>query len=307
MIDGGFPIPASFAERMRGVYGVAAADDWLARLPGIVEQVAEEWGLVVGPPVANLSFTWVAPAERRDGARAMLKVGYPDAETWPGVEMLRLCDGRGMVRLLEADREFGATLLERLEPGTMLRAVEGDDEAMAIAADVMAEMWQPEPAAHGFPHVADWARGLARLRERFDGGTGPLPRWLVEQAEALFAELLPSMSALVVLHGDLHHENILAASRAPWLAIDPKGIVGEPAYEPGALLRNPIPEIATMPQLPRLLSRRIDLLSERLDLDRQRVRGWGIAQAVLSAWWDIDDETGGWEIPIACAEALVAV
>ncbi len=299
-------VPPSFAERMRRVYGVAVADDWLARLPEIVARVTRDWNLTVGRPVANLSFTWVAPAERQDGARAILKVGFPDAEAWPGVEMLRLCDGRGTVRLLEADRDLGATLLERLEPGETLRSVEEDDEAMAIAADVMRRMWRPEPAEHGFRTVADWARGLTRLRGRFDGGTGPLPRRLVEQAESLFAELLPSMATPVVLHGDLHHENILSATREPWLAIDPKGIVGEPAYEPGALLRNPIPEIATRPNLPRQLSRRVDLLAERLDLDGQRIRAWGIAQAVLSAWWDIDDDTGGWEIPIACAEALAA-
>lgn len=291
---------------MRGVYGVVEADDWLARLPGVIEHVSREWGLAVGGPIEGLTYSWVAPVERRDGTHSILKVAFPDAGAWSGVEMLRLCDGRGMARLLEADRELGATLLERIEPGMTLRTIEDDDAATSVAADVMRRIWRPAPVAHVFPHVADWARGIGRLRERFDGGAGPLPRRLVEQAESLFAELLPSMASAVVLHGDLHHENILAATREPWLAIDPKGIVGEPAYEPGAMLRNPIPDIAARPNLPRLLSRRVDLLSERLDLDRQRVRGWAIAQAVLSAWWDIDDNTGGWEIPIACAEALAA-
>ncbi len=301
-----FPIPPAFKRRMRGVYGAAAADDWLLRLPGILERVAQEWRLSVGPPVPNLSLAWVAPAVRQDGTVAMLKVGFPDDEARSGIAMLRLCDGRGMVRLLDTDRDLGATLLERLEPGATLRTIADDDAAMEIAAGVMARLWQLPPAAHGFRNVADWARGLAGLRERFDGGVGPLPRALVERAESLFAELLPSMSTQVVLHGDLHHENILSATREPWLAIDPKGIVGEPAYEIGALLRNPIPEIATWPNLSSLLSRRVDLLSERLDLDRQRVRGWGIAQAVLSAWWDIEGDTDDWAVPIACAEALAA-
>ncbi|MCC6934928.1 MAG: phosphotransferase [Thermomicrobiales bacterium] len=301
-----FQIPEQFAARMRGVFGAEPATAWLASLPDIIEQLADEWRLDVQPPIANLSYTWVAPATREDGTRAMLKVGFPDPELQVSIDMLRLCDGRGMVRLLESKREQVATLLELIEPGATLRTVEDDDEAMAIAADVMRQIWRPVPASHTYPQVADWAGGLARLRERFDGGTGPLPKTLVEQAETYFAELLPSMAEPVVLHADLHHENILSATRAPWLAIDPHGAIGEPAYETGALLRNPIPEIASEPNLARLLSRRVDVLSERLGFDRQRVRAWAIAQAVLSAWWDVEGETGQDFPAIACAEALAA-
>lgn len=301
-----FLVPDAFADRMRGVFGRQPADEWLSSLPQIIERVASDWRIAVGPPIPNLSYTWVAPATREDGSDAILKIGFPHPEMLPAIDMLRLCDGRGMVQLLESNRVLVASLLERLEPGLTLRTVDDDDTAMRVAAGVMRQLWRPEPVEHAFPHVADWARGMAGLRERYDGGVGPLPRRLVEQAETLFAELLPTMAAPVVLHGDLHHENILSATREPWLAIDPHAVIGEPAYEPGALLRNPIPEIATHPNLARLLSRRVDLLSEQLDLDRQRVRGWGIAQAVLSAWWDIEGDTGDWEVPIACAEALAA-
>jgi streptomycin 6-kinase len=105
----------------------------------------------------------------------------------------------------------------------------------------------------------------------------------------------------VLLHGDLHHFNILAAERQPWLAIDPKGVVGEPAYEIGALLRNPTDEVVFDPQVQ---ARRIDLLTAELGLDRQRVIGWGIAQAVLSGWWSYEDHGHGWEPMMALAELL---
>jgi streptomycin 6-kinase len=124
----------------------------------------------------------------------------------------------------------------------------------------------------------------------------------------LFAELLGSSAEPVILHGDLHHNNILRDGDA-WLAIDPKGVLGEAAYETGALLRNPASRIAITPNLPQLLARRVDLLAEQLDLPRDRLAAWGEAQAVLSAWWTIED--GGpdrdWQQALRIADALEGV
>ncbi|MGH2543769.1 MAG: aminoglycoside phosphotransferase family protein, partial [Ardenticatenaceae bacterium] len=232
----------------------------------------------------------------------ILKVGVPNRELWTELAMLRLCDGRGIVQLLEADHDLGALLLERLRPGTMLVTLD-DEEATSIAAGVMRELWRPAPAEHAFPTVADWAAGLDKLRTHF-GGPGPYPVPLVEMAERLFAELLDSMAEPVLLHGDLHHYNILAAERAPWLAIDPKGVIGEPAYEVGALLRNPLPHFLDVPQPRRLLARRVDQLAETLGFDRERIAGWGMAQAVLSAWWTYEDHGHVPHRMLRCAELL---
>src|SRR5438128_12681264 len=95
---------------------------------------------------------------------------------------------------------------------------------------------------------------------------------LLEEAETLYAELSASMAEPVLLHGDLHHDNILSATRQPWLAIDPKGLIGEPAYEVGAWLRNPLPQLLHMPQPGRILARRVDQFAEELGLERTRVR-----------------------------------
>jgi streptomycin 6-kinase len=234
----------------------------------------------------------------------VLKLGVPNPELASEIAALRLFDGRGSVRLLEADEQQGILLLERLSPGAPLSALEDDAEATSIAAGVMRQLWRPVPFQHSFPTVATWALGLPRLRAAFDGGAGPFPRRLVEQAEALFAELIPSMAAPALLHGDLHHENILRAGRAPWLALDPKGLVGEPAYEVGALLRNPIPRIYSMPNLKQVLKRRVDQLADELGFDRQRLIGWGIAQAVLSSWWSYEDHGHGWEPALTIAALL---
>ena len=213
-------------------------------------------------------------------------------------------DGQGSVRVLESDREQGAMLLERLSPGATLASLENDDEATAIAAEVMASLWKSAPAEHLFPTTNDWMRELGNLRRAFAGGTGPLPRRLVERAEDLFAELSDDDVQAVVLHGDLHHDNILAAERRPWLAIDPKGVIGEPAYEVGAFLRNPTDRLLASARPGDVIARRIDSFSERLGFDRQRLRAFGFAQLVLSAWWAYEDHGDGWQSAIALAEVI---
>lgn len=212
-----------------------------------------------------------------------------------------------MVRLLDYDMDDRALLLERLEPGTPLYEVENDEEATSHAATVMRQLWRPVPLDHPFPTVIDWGQGFLRLRQRYEGGSGPFPSALLEEAESLFAGLSASMTAHVLLHGDLHHENILAARRAPWLAIDPKGVVGEPAYETGAFMRNRLPDLSDTPQAMRILTRRVDQLSKELNLDRTRVRDWSMAQSVLSIWWTIEDGGSFSPADLTCAELLASI
>ena len=302
-----FFIPEEFAGKIVGQHGEAGRV-WLDRLPDLVERCAARWSLKVGAPFPSLSYNYAAPAEGLDGARLVLKVGVPVAELLLEIEALRLFDGRGAVRLLDADAEWGALLLERLEPGTQLVALceEDDEAATKAAADVMKRLWRPVPAAHSFPTAAGWGKGLRRLREHFGGGTGPFPRRLFEEAETLFAELLASADEEVVTHGDLHHGNVLAATRDRWLAIDPKGLVAEPAYEVGALLRNPLPQLLRWPNPIHVTERRIAQLSEELGFERARVRGWGLAQAVLSECWTIEDEGELGKYGYAVAEVIAA-
>ena len=239
-----------------------------------------------------LSYNYAAPAVRVDGSSLVVKVCVPDKDFISEVEALRLYDGVGSVQLYEYDVDRGVMLLERLTPGIMLSSVESDEEAIAVAASVMRKIWHSPPAEHHFLHVSDWARGIEKLRAQFDGGSGPFPERLVQKAEGLFADLLASMDAPVVLHGDLHHFNILSAQRQPWLAIDPKGIVGEPAYETGAFIRNPIPYIYSAPNRLACLTGVSASLPRMLGFDPALIYGWATAQAVLSAWWTFEDNGG---------------
>lgn len=284
-----------------------AGQRWIHHLPTILATCEARWNITIGAPFPNLSYNYVASATRSDGRPVVVKVCLPTGEYTQESEALRLFAGRGMIELLECDDANEVMLLESLLPGTLLSSVENDETATSIAANVMRQFWRPVPANHPFPTVTDWGRGFSRLRDHFHGGNGPFPPWLLEEAERLFAELTASMDAPVLLHGDLHHDNILAAQRHPWLAIDPKGLVGEPAYETGALLRNPLPQLLQTAQPGRILARRIDQLAEELALDQARIRGWALAQAVLSAWWSVEDHGLISSNAILCAELLASI
>ncbi|MEO6398864.1 MAG: aminoglycoside phosphotransferase family protein [Tepidiformaceae bacterium] len=296
-------IPTNFAQSMREVYGEAGVD-WLGRLPEIVRQCAERWSLTVAAPFDPLSYNWVAPATGSDGTPLVLKVGFPCREQRNEIEALRVYSGRGIAKLVDFDSEQGAMLLERLLPGVMLETVEDDAYATAIAANVMRTLWQPAPAHHTLPTVADWGKGFERLHTALGDGSGPFPADMLAEAEEAFAALLATSAAPVVLHGDLHHFNILSAERKPWLAIDPKGVVGEPAYEVGAFLRNPWPKLLSEVNPRAIVARRLDIFSVELGIDRQRLCGWAFAQAVLSAWWTWEDHGQVPEHSMAFAELL---
>ncbi|HMQ31831.1 MAG TPA: aminoglycoside phosphotransferase family protein, partial [Chloroflexaceae bacterium] len=295
-------LPEEFTRRVVATFAPDGAP-WLAALPGLIAACAARWDLAVGPPFPDLSYNYVAPATLPDGAPAVLKLGVPREELSTEIDALRHYAGRGAARLLAADEAAGALLLERLAPGGTLAplAARDDEAATRVAAEVQARLWRPPPPGHRYPSVADWAAGLSELRPRFGGGTGPFPARLVERAEALFAWLLATQADPVVLHGDLHHFNILDAGGGEWRAIDPKGVVGEPAYEAGALLRNPIPDISRRPRLAELLARRIAVIAAIQGLDPGRLRAWALAQAVLSAWWSYEDGDPAPDLAVALA------
>lgn len=270
---------------------------WLDALPGLIREFEQQWSITVLPHYTNLSYNYVAPALRADGSPAVLKIGVPRDEIRTEIEALRLYDGRA-VRLYEGDPTRGAMLIEQLSPGKPLTTITDDEQATRIAAETMRGLWVPAPESALFPRVEDWDQGLDK-----HSSDHPLPRRLVDLAINLFADLHASMGARVLLHGDLHHDNILSADQG-WRVIDPKGILGEAEYEIGALLRNPL-GVEEWPNLRQISARRIDVLSEMLGFDRQRLIRWAVAQAVLSAWWNVEDMGEGWEGAITIAEVFV--
>ena len=298
------PLPEHFVYTIKTVF--EGGEAWLERLPALIAECEARWSIQVGDPF-KLSYNFVAPAVRADGSEVVLKFGVPNKELTSEIAALRLCDGQGMVRLIEGDSERGLVLMERVRPGKMLSELVRDDEqATQIAARVMRQLWRPVPTEFRaqLHSLQRWTRGIHEIREQFNGGTGPYPSWLVERAERIFAENLASMEEEVLLHGDFHHDNVLSANpeATAWCIIDPKGLYGERSYDVGQFLLNPSQELATNPKVQR---RRIDILCAELGLDKMRVTRWAAAHAVLSSWWDYNEVDEGWKRGAAVAEVLM--
>ncbi|GAA4454063.1 aminoglycoside phosphotransferase family protein [Phytohabitans houttuyneae] len=278
------PLPAVLERNVVGVWGAEGAA-WLAGLPALRDRVARTWGLTLGEPYP-LSYHWVAPATRPDGTAAVLKLGVPGADHLPvEAATLECWDGAGAVRLLAYEPAWGALLLERADPGTAASAlVPGRDaEATAAIIAVMRRLHAVPVPDGGLPPLESQGEAFAR-HLRVYPGDHPLPRALVERAGRLFDELCASATARVLLHGDLHHDNVLRAKREPWLAIDPHGVVGDPGYEAGSMVHNPDPD-RREDELLALVPARIEQLADGMGLPVERVTAWAFVKAVLSEVW----------------------
>ncbi|NBE84742.1 aminoglycoside phosphotransferase family protein [Micromonospora rubida] len=283
-------ITEELARNVEGVWG----DDgirWLADLPAILRELANDWDLTVGSPY-ELSYHYVTAVTRGDGTPAVLKLGVPTgtslAEEAPALAAFA---GRGAVRLLRADLDRGALLLERVTPGWRARDLvpDRDGEATSAAVGVMRRLHVPPPPGCTLPEAVAQAAAFDNYAA-LHGDAGPLPLDLVVRAGALMRELCASATERVVLHGDLHHDNILRAAREPWLAIDPHGIVGDPGYEVGALLFNPDPADRDE-ALAALVPSRVEQLADELAMPVDRVVAWGFVKAVMSDVWSAEDWT----------------
>ncbi|HEY3798923.1 MAG TPA: aminoglycoside phosphotransferase family protein [Caulobacteraceae bacterium] len=238
---------------------------------------------------------------RRGDQPLVLKVLPEGADEARSGAVLTHWNGEGAVRLIE--QAPGAVLIERAIPGDDLSDLSRagrDDEATEALCEVMAKLNRPPPVRGGYRRVEDWGQGFVRLRG--NGLSAGLDGALIDLAGATFHDLRASQGSAILLHGDLQHYNVVRDAARGWLAIDPKGVLGEAAYETGAMLRNPIanPEIFTDPAV---MARRVAIICERLGHDRERVLGWCFSQWMLAILWAIGDglrfETGWLAGPLA--------
>jgi streptomycin 6-kinase len=295
-------LPHRFGRSVRAAFGERGRA-FLEGLPELISRAQQRWNLDGIRPADSLSYNFVAFA-RRGGQDVVLKLGVPNRELTSEIAALRHFDGRGAVRLLEADASAGMLLLERLRPGHMLVSIADDAEATAIAADVMIALHHPAAPDSDLIDMQSWFDAFKRLRARFHGAVGPLDGGLVQLAENIVVARLEDEYEPVLLHGDLHHFNILSSARG-WLAIDPKGVIGPAAYEVGAFLINPWVVTGRRADTRRLLLNRGAVRSEHLGFDGQTIRDWGVVHAVLSACWSLE-EGQDWMPSMQCAADLAA-
>jgi streptomycin 6-kinase len=286
-------IPAALARNVVENWA-DAGKQWLADLPELIEDVARDWQLDIGAPYL-LSFHWVAPVTRADGSAAVLKLGVPAGHLAIEAEALRIFDGRGAVRLLAEDLGRGAMLLERAEPGNLVAELVPDHDEQATAALIRVGrlLHRAPPAGCTLPDLFEEESDSFRAHLRRFPGDDPLPRHLVERAADLFDDLCASAPERLVLHGDLHHDNVLRSDRDGWVAIDPHGVVGDPGYECGAMLYNPALDRREDDRVLALVPARIEQLADGYGMPVDRVVAWGFVMGVLSEVWTAQGGTPG--------------
>lgn len=273
-------VPEGFARNTVEREGERGAA-WLAELPGIVDDLLERWGCRPDGGTLHGGVGMVVPVRRRAGGTAVLKVSFPHPGNVHEPDAFAAWGGHGAVLLHARDDERFAMLLERVRTST-LAAVEDSDEIATVAGRISRRLAVPAPP------------GLPRLREQADAWEGqlgrddkelahPLPRHVMDAAMATVREL-GRVQPDTMVHGDLHARNILRADREPWLAVDPKGYAGDPAFDGGTLLKARALTLLEADDLPGAVHRVLDVFAEAAELDRERVRRWAQFLAVRAAF-----------------------
>ncbi|WP_053366445.1 aminoglycoside phosphotransferase family protein [Bacillus sp. FJAT-27245] len=287
-------LPKDFITKITGAFG-EEGEKWLAGLDGQIMHYTEKWELAIESPVPNLSYNYVTTAKDADGTPVILKLGVPNRDFKNEIQAIKAYNGNSFARLLAEDAENGAMLLERLVPGQNLSKIEDEEQATREYITVWKKIRTPIPKAGTFPSIMDWASGLERYRAMFPKGGEPIPFKAVDTAAAFFKELA-ELGEEQLLHGDLHHENILYAEGRGWVAIDPKGVTGHPYFDIVSFLVNYVNE---KPNPKELLKLRVDLICNEFSMDRQLLLKAAIALATLYACWCVEDKTD-WENTYQC-------
>lgn len=282
--------------------GVGRGEKWLRDLPALIGELKADWNLRrVDGPFPNLSYHYVAPCLLADGGEAVLKIGLPEEETdlLTGAEFLRSSDGCGAVRLLRADDERTALLMERVSPGRDLKEVFAGDEPKALSAAIALFQKLPRslpPKNFSFPSLERWFGDLEKARNTI------FPREAVKKARRIFDELCADPDPLYLLHGDLHHENILSAGNGEFLAIDPKGVIGKRGYEAAVFLNNHADWILDAPDHPLQLKAAVERFSKTFEMEPPTLKKWALIQQILAAWWSFEDREENWRSQMERAE-----
>ena len=276
------PVPSGL-EKRRTISADWGA--WLDHLPRLAQQLLDEWDLAVDGVPGHGFCSLVVPV-RAGTTPAVLKLTFDgDDESEFEALALQLWGGRGTVRLLRADPGRRALLLERLHQRDL--ASVDDLAACEIVAGLYRHLHLPAPPQLRAvtSYVERWVAALGALSR-----DAPIPRRLVEQCLHLARDLVADPASTgVVVHGDLHHHNVLAADREPWLVIDPKPMSGDPHYEPAPMLWNQWECVTAGGEVRDTVRRRFHTLVDSGGLDEERARDWVVVRMVLNAHWTVEE------------------
>jgi streptomycin 6-kinase len=280
-------VPPELAASQAKYHGEAGRA-WVAALPELAVGYLDRWDLRLDGQPRHGVVALVLPVVTADGTRAVLKLSPIEEEHAGEAVALRAWDGDGAVRLLDEDRATWTLLLERLDDSRSLADVPEVTEAVQVIAALLARLTTRAAP----PEI----RGLGLVVEQMVADAPAAARRLADAAERrLLARWAAAVSEVAtepgdrLLHWDLHYENVLAADREPWLAIDPKPLAGDPGFELLPALWNRWDEVVATGDVRRAVRRRFDLMVDMLGLDRQRAVAWTFGRVLQNSLWSVED------------------
>jgi streptomycin 6-kinase len=290
-------LPEELKENVIGVCGQAGRE-WLRDLPNLISQIESQWNVEVGQHFSNLSYNFVAPATRSDGRKVVIKLGLPseDKDIHGEASYLRCLNGNGVVRLLHEDKDLRALLLESAHPGSNLREVCASDpeSAALIAAKLLNELKRSPPTNLEFVALRSWVKKLEDA-EKYD-----FPAQCANKALEIFNS--SSDHDQLLLHGDFHHLNILAHASNSFVAIDPKGIIGDLKYDIAVFLNNHRSWLRSFPDIHSSLDKSLAMFADKFGFSDEDLKRWAFAQKILSAFWTMTENGDGWQRQLASAD-----
>ena len=250
---------------------------WLQDLPRLVAAGCRRWRLEEPRPLAELSFNYLVAGRRRDG-RAVAKFMVERSALICETAWLRAQQGRGAVRLLDVAEDIGAYLMAEVSPAQRVGVLDERAATETIATQIANLSGLAAPDS--LPSIKTWFAELPALAQQRLAG---IDQAAIHRSAAIASALMVAPYDERLLHGDLHHDNVLSANDG-WCVIDPKGVTGDPAHECAAMLRNGL-EGSRSNDLPTTLRERVRILADLTAFDPARIAGWGYAQTVLSCYW----------------------
>ncbi|WEG13730.1 aminoglycoside phosphotransferase family protein [Pullulanibacillus sp. KACC 23026] len=291
-------LPDRFIRKIKGAFG-KDGEEWLLSLNERVLAIQQAWRLSDLMPVPNLSYNYVLKGHDETRTPILLKLGLPSFDFSNERKALQAYAGAGCCQLLKADDDKGAMLLEQIVPGQMLSELTDEEEVLHQFSKVWKAIRRPVPNMCEFPTIRDWSKGLDRYLSEHSDEEEFIPVEEVWEAKALFDDLLAEENENGLLHGDLHHENILFSDERGPLAIDPKGVVGPVYFDCVSFMINHLHN-KTEPE--KRLAHRVDYLAKSLSLDKKSMLKAAIALSTLFACWSIGEADPEWNKTYRCVQ-----
>lgn len=269
---------------------------WLATLPVIISELKVYWELKQVTPFDNMTFNYVAKAMTHSNQPVVLKIACDEKSIIDEMHALQYFDGNGSIRFISHHAKYNALLLQQAIPGITLKTLYPSqmEYVMNCYVDTMKKLHNKSLSnKNNYRHIRDWLSAIDHLSK------DACPAHLIKKAITLKNELLSSMANEIFLHGDLHHDNILK-NEDEWLAIDPKGILGEPEFEIAAFDFMYVNELSEKENVKNILAARVEQLAQKAKLNAKRIQDWIFVRLILMAAWHVEDNGDpSWTIKLA--------